>query len=426
VTQVPRQDPRRNPDHRTSAPKRSWKEWTIRGALALGALALGYFSVASTLANVVVKVDPGAAHALAPGDGQIKAALALRNFANAPTSAPDSPLAPLALQALQNDPTAVDAVIVLGLQAQLRNQDELADELFAYSTALTRRELQPQLWAIEKAVTRGDIEGALANYDIAFRTSQRAREMLFPVLARAISEPRIRQHLLDILATNPTWGVEFIRFAAAKRSNPRTMVQFLQEGTRRDLPIRDSDRTEVVKRLVARNEMEDAWAFYKTFRPGAERNRSRDPRFELDAEVRAPFDWNLGDTVGLSAAILTSEQGGILEFSVPTATRATVVSQTMLLPPGDYILRGRSREVQQPERSQPYWSLTCAPAHALGRVEVPNSDQNQGRFAGRFTVPTSCPVQVLSLVTRSSDTVSGVFGQIEYIEVVPAENADRR
>jgi hypothetical protein len=177
----------------------------------------------------------------------------------------------------------------------------------------------------------------------------------------------------------------------------------------------------VVNGLVAQNLMDDAWTYYETFRSGVARNRSRDRDFDLGNKVPSSFDWTVATTPALSAAILQRQEDGFLDFAVPASTGAVVVSQTQLLPPGDYRLEGQSRGIDQPERSRPYWTLTCRAGPELGRVDVPNSVDSDGAFSGQLTVPANCPVQTLSFVLRASDEVSGVSGQIERVQLAPVD-----
>ena len=131
------------------------------------------------------------------------------------------------------------------------------------------------------------------------------------------------------------------------------------------------------------------------------------------------FDWQAGADTRLSAAILRKGESALLDFSVPPSVGGVLVRQTQLLPPGNYRIEGRSQGIDQPERSQPYWTLTCKDGRELGRVALSNSNQNGGDFSGRFTVPERCEVQTLSLVARSTDDIMGVSGQIEKARLVP-------
>lgn len=402
--------------------KRTVREWAARGVLVAGVLMVGYVSVTSSLANVLVRADAQAANRLAFADGRILAAAAAQKFTAAPNSARSSEQAILANEALRLDPTAVDALNVLGVQAQMRSENALADRLFGYSFALSRRELGPQIWSIEKAVTRGDIDQALHNYDLAMRTSEEARQILFPVLATAVSEPRIRRRLIDLLASEPVWGQPFLQFASTSGSDPTVVAQLLREGTEKGLSIGEADQARILNRLVARNQMDEAWAYYETVRRNVIRNRSRDPDFSLGTDTPTPFDWTVGSTPGLSAAILRGGDSGFLDFAVPAGARATAVRQVQMLPPGNYQLVGRSRGIDQPERSPPFWAISCRGGAELVRVDVPNSDEGVSEFSGQFSVPSDCLVQTLSFVLRASDKVSGVTGQIEYLQVAPSSH----
>ncbi len=123
---------------------------------------------------------------------------------------------------------------------------------------------------------------------------------------------------------------------------------------------------------------------------------------------------------GISAVILQEGERGILDFSLPPGTGGNLVHQTQLLPPGTYRISGRSRGVNQSERSRPYWTLMCQDGRELGRVEVPNSDVANGAFEGRVSVPGDCATQTLSLIARATDDIAGVSGQIERAALVPA------
>src|SRR5690606_28285593 len=129
----------------------------------------------ATLANVLVRAEPAYAHRLSPIDGKITAAVAEQSFTLTPDASSASEAARLARLALRQDATAVSALSVLGLQAQLRRDASQARDLFSYAHQLSRRELRTQIWGIEEAVGRGDIAGALEQYDRALRTSHRAR-----------------------------------------------------------------------------------------------------------------------------------------------------------------------------------------------------------------------------------------------------------
>lgn len=395
-------------------------EWITRGALAFLAALVGLASVSITLANFLVKGDPSQAHLLAPMDGNITAALAQQTFALAPTADADSEASYLARRALIQNPTAADALNVLGFQAQLRNDTGQTRRIFGYSLALSRRELEPRLWAIEEAIDRGDIIAALVNYDIALRTSSRAEALLFPTLAKAVAEPKVRAALIELLARRPVWERKFVNFLASGAGDPLATVRFFNEGKRIKLPVLDRDRASVVNSLVQIGSYREAWNYYASFRR-ANPAISRDPEFSLVAEVSAPFDWVAINDGTLSTAILPNETGGVVDFAAPSSVGGVVLKQMQMLPAGTYRLEGRSSGIEQPQRSLPYWSLTCTNGRELGRIIVPRSGQASSVFTGLFRVPGNCPVQTLALIVRPSDEVGGVTGKIERALLEPEQ-----
>jgi hypothetical protein len=401
---------------RGSGRRRSASEWALRIGLAAIAAATGWNAVTHSLATALRDRSPEQAHALAPGDARIAAALAAKWVPDQSDLARQAEAARLAHEALRHDPTTVQAVETLGLQADLRGDTEAARRLFAYSQILSRRDLTTQIWAIEDAVARDDIPGALRHYDIALRINQAAPDILFPVLANAIADRAIRVELVHTLAARPPWEASFVDYVAASGPDPQATASLFRGLGRTGIRVSASGRAALVGALIAKGAYTDAWAYYASVHPGADRARSRDPRFTGDIEAPSAFDWVAVNDAGISTTI----QPGIVDFSAPSSIGGLLLRQMQLLPAGRYVLTGRSAGIDQPDASRPYWLLVCLDGRELGRVVLPSSGEGQARFAGQFTVPLGCPVQYLSLIARPSDAVSGASGQIEEAVLRPA------
>ncbi|WEK44376.1 MAG: hypothetical protein P0Y64_06105 [Candidatus Sphingomonas colombiensis] len=395
--------------------RRSAGEWGARIALALFAAMVGAWSVMQSLAYSERGVTPELAHRLAPGDGRITALLSEKLSGPEATTAQRAEADGLARLALRQDPTAVPAAATLGIDAQIRGDTAQARRVFAYAQMLSRRDLRTQLWAIEDTVSRGDVAEALRQYDITLRTSTYGSDLLFPVMVNAIADPAIRNALIHTLAARPAWTQSFIEYAA-NGADPRT-VSTLFAGLRRvGVPISGNARAVLVNALLKDNFYDEAWAYYASIRPGADRRMSRDPHFTATLDTPSPLDWVAINDAGISAVI----QGGVFDFSAPASVGGPMLRQMQLLPVGNYVLRGRSQNLDQPPGSRPYWTLTCQDGRELGHVEIPNSAQGGGNFTGRFSVLAGCAVQYLMLVARSSDAVAGVSGQIDRVQLAPA------
>jgi len=401
------------PRRRGSAP-RSAADWGVRGLLAVAAMLLGYASLTRTLAYPIRVSNPERAHAMSSGDGRITAQAAQALAGVEATPADRTQADRLARAALLQDPTAVVAVSTLGLDAQVRGDTAAARRLFAYSQALSRRDVNTQLWAIEDAVGRGDVKDALAHYDTALRVSRTAPDLLFPVLAGAIADPAIRTALTRTLASRPGWGDTFLTYVAVRGPDPQATARLLTGVRRIGLSVQALASAEIINLLVFRKFVDDAWSYYAAIHPGADRRRSRDPGFTTGADIPTLFDWSPINEGGVSTSIQRGDRGGVFAFSAPASIGGPLLRQTQLLTPGVYRLQGQGSRIEQPAGSLPYWTLTCADDRELGRVA-----QGSGKAEGRFEVPAGCPIQTLVLVARPSDMVSGLSGQIDRVRLFP-------
>lgn len=392
----------------------------MRIALALLALVLGYFAATHSLAQVLRTKAPEQAYRLAPYDGRITAYLSAKMSGPGATAEDRAESDRLARLSLRQDPTAVAAVATLGINAQLRGDTEAARRYFEYSDKLSRRDLRTRLWFIEDAVAREDIPEALRHYDIALRTSRGAPDLLYPVLGSAISDATIRTELAKTLAAKPDWSESFIGYAA-NNGDTVSAARLFQDLRRANVVIPDPARASVIGRLVAEENYAAAWSYYASVRPNADRRRSRDASFAANLTAPSPFDWApLGGDAGISTVIQSGSQDGIFDFSAPATVGGPLLQQLQLLPTGDYVIEGRTIDLDQAETARPYWVLICTNGRELGRVEVPNSSENGGVFRGRFTVNAGCPAQYLRLVARPSNAIGGLSGQIDEVQLRPA------
>lgn len=401
---------------RSGLPRRSPAQWAVRGILVLLTVACGYYSVVFSLAQVLSKGDPASAHGLAPYDGRITARLAAELTGPKASGTDRSRGGEFARLALRQDPTAVAAASALGVNAQIRNDTAGARRLFAYAEKLSRRDLITQLWAIEDAVARGDVKGALRHYDIALRIKPAMADVLFPVLTAASAEPAIRSELVRTLAAKPAWSVDFVNYTAIHGKNPRAVAGLFQGLRRAGIAVPQTAQAGAVGALLASGAVDQAWSYYASFRPGVDRRRSRDPRFGARLEAPSQLDWVAINDAGVTTTI----EPGLFDFSAPASVGGALLQQVQLLPAGDYRLSGHSDGIDQAEGARPYWVLTCRDGRELGRVNMPNSNQAGGNFAGALRVPADCPIQTLVLMARPSEAVGGLSGRIDRVELTPA------
>lgn len=381
------------------------------------AVVLGYYGVTFSLAQVLVKQEPALAYRLAPYDGRITAAYATSLSGPDATPKDRAKADALAKRALRQDPTVAGAAATLGLNAYIRGDKASARSYFTYAQKLSRRDLRTQLWMIEDAVQRNDIPSALHQYDVTLRVFPNMGDLLFPVLGSAISDTTIRNELVKTLANRPSWEKGFIAFMAGNSPDPTSTAALFTSLRKAGIGVPELANAGATNALMAAGQFDAAWSYYAAIRPGADRRRSRDPRFDANLETPSQLDWTpINDGSGLT----TSIQSGIFDFAAPASVGGPMLQQLQLLPPGRYRLSGHSVGIEQAAGAQPYWTLRCQNGRELGRVEVPNSNVANGNFNGSFAVPADCPVQTLVLTARASDAVAGLSGQLDRVELAPA------
>ena len=400
--------------------RHSGKEWSIRLALVCGLAIVGYQSIAVSFAQTVARKKPDAAYRFYEHDGRIGGAYAALLIGTDTSAAGTARAVALAREALSQDPTAVLAASTLGLGIAAQGDAATSRKVLAYAQKLSRRNVQTQLWSIEDAVGRGDIREALRWYDITLRTKARMGDVLYPLLGGAMTDPAIRVELVRTLAGKPAWGDSFMSYAAAQ-ADPQSVATMFLALRNRNVPVPESAPAAIIYALFKSKRIDQAWAYYAAIRSGADRRRSRDPRFSAGLKTPSLFDWVPTNDGNVATSIQTGPEGGRFEFSAPASVGGALLQQVQLLPAGSYRLSGRSSNIEQQAQALPFWALTCGKdGRELGRVVIPNSGQGTENFAGTLTVPADCPVQVLTLMAQPSDAVSGVSGQLDMIQLEPA------
>lgn len=399
---------------------RKLKEWGVRAAIAAIALVLAYFAVTHSLAQVLRTKAPERAYAMSSYDGRIAAYLSGKLSGPNATKEQRAEADRLARQALRQDATAVAAVATLGLNAQMRGELSIARSYFAYSDRLSRRDLRTRLWMIEDAVAREDLSGALHNYDIALRTSRAAPELLYPILASAISDEAIRAELVKTLSDAPDWSGHFLNYLAVEGDDPVSVARLYAELTKAGVVVAEFAQAGVVDKLIEQGDYSAAWEYYAGIRNITDRRSIRDPSFTKTLSYPSQYDWTpMGGSSGISTLIQPTYSGGFFEFSAPAAVGGVLLQQLQMLMPGTYAIEGRSSGIDQETSDLPYWILTCVDGRELGRAIVENSLETRGTFSGRIAVPTDCPAQRLRFVARSSNAIGGQSGRIEEVRIRP-------
>ncbi len=400
---------------RQSVPKRHG-ERMARAALALGMMAAATFSLTDTLAQVVVRADPSRAHAIDRDDGRIAGAYALQNMLTAASGPGDPTAERLARAALRQDATAVSALAVLGVKAQIRSDPDMARAVFGYALKLSRRDLRGHSWVIEDAVNRGDIATALRHYDLAMRTNLGAQTNFFQVLSSAIAEPKVRAMLLPILRESADWVPHFLQNVATNGPDLGASQALLGEYERSGMPVSDALKSQLVDAYARAGNFPDGWRYYAAYRPKSAAMQVRNPAFAPLPGQATRFDWTTPSEAEISAKLNAVGDGAGLDFFVPPGVAGVVVEQVTNLGPGRYRLAGAVKAEHVGDGTLD-WVATCIDGRQIGAIAVVASGTSGSRYGGTLTVPGNCSFQFLRLQARNNAMGDGIAGLLGAISV---------
>lgn len=394
---------------RASAGVGKGRRWLAAAAMAL----LTGWVLAFTASNIVLGPLPARAAQLAPYNGRALGKAAQAEMALGSANGIASAVA-MARNALRRDPTAVSAVAALGTSAQINGDPEAAARYFRYANRLSRRELQTRLWAIEEAAGRGDIASVLANYDVSMRTSSSVANLFFPTLSGALAEPLVAKQLIPLMATRPIWATDLIRYASENSAEPGATSRFLERARKNGIAVDKESSANLVKSLLDHDEIDEAWRYYASSNPGADRSAVRNGYFTSSPTHISPLDWNLITENGQKSAFLNDGKGGaLLQYSAPLDAPGTVLQQTLLLPPGSYRLVTMAGETEQ-TGNPPSWKITCGADKELASLAVRGGGSENLTIP--FTVPPACRLQILKLVV-DTDGISAASGEVRFVEI---------
>jgi hypothetical protein len=400
-------------------PERGWPvsaRIAARAAILLVALAGAIGVVRMGAATRLVRERPIAAATIAPGDARTAIAAAL-----AAGGATRRVLAPDVVRrvgaALDRDVTDPTAIELRALEATRLGDHATEARLFALSNAISRRSLPTRLWLIQRSVERGDVAGALADFDIALRTSSDAPAVLFPTLARATADPALAAAIATMLDRPSDWRLAFLHYAIEQGDNPRGATTLLLHMRDRTTIAANQIDQALVRRLIADADFAAARQVQDIFHPApANAGLVRDADF-ADARPIFPFGWNLVQQGELGAVRGHAAGKPALLYQALSGAAGQIATQLVTLPPGAWRLATRTATDQTDQSAPPFWTLTCAGDDGAQVALLDQPVRGGGIAAADFLVPQDCPAQWLVFSVRSSDATDGLSGAIGWVTI---------
>ena len=378
-----------------------------RAGIVAGALALVAVVVPASLASWAAVDHPALAAKIAPWDAA---------SATAAAAALGNPRGPevraLVGRALGRDLTQVQAIELRALDLALSGQTTNARKLFQLSDRLSRRSLPTRLWLIQDSVDRGNVAGALRNFEVALRTTTDAQPILFPVLAKASADPTLTVPLARLLDRPSEWRQMFFEWVLLSDGDVGPLANVVSHMRDKQFLAANADDQRLIERLVTAREFAQARFLNASF--GRPTGLIADPSFR-DSAARYPFGWGLVSNGSLGAERALDARSTELSYRAAPANSGQVAAQLLTLVPGRYALSTRTAE--SGTGGVPYWSVTCGESGGaeLARLDQPMVASDQAEVA--FTVPPGCSGQWLTLRVRPASDSSSQSGSIAWVRV---------
>ena len=349
--------------------------------------------------------DPVAALAWDAGHPGANLALGLADAAKDPEVA----LARLQA-AIDGNPGEGRAYAALGLLLENRGEAERARQAMETASRLAPQRSDVQMEVAAFWMRRGDFTRALAHWDTVLRHNPGQQAQLFPGLVELAADPAHRAAFMQLLGKPVQWWPAFFVHAANRARTVDTVrVLFdLQKGGP------NAATPDMLRAWLARLQKEGLWLeAWFVWLDSLPKDQVERVGYLFNGSFETPIS-NLGfDWIHQKHPAVMLDTAGTYESTGDRALRVSFrglrvqfqhLQQTLMLPPGDYHLRGRVRpdNFEAPQGMQ--WALYCA-----GRNEpLAVTDRFRGstpwaRFRTPFSVPAEgCPVQVLRLELAGS------------------------
>ena len=371
-------------------------------ALVLAVLALlAWRALSLGMADHYARSDPARALAWRSDHPEALLQSALRHVA-----ANDWPAAKRdAERALKARPIDGRPLRVLAQVAEQGGDEARALMLYRQAARLAPRDLPTHLWLLQHALERRDADEAAAQLDALLRLQP---ELLNDLQAQAdllAVTPPARAALLKTLAASPPWRGAFLA-GLAKAAYPVDAIApfFAALSHNADTPIAEVQPW--IARLRSEGRALQAYVTWVNRIPENQRQALGnvfDGGFEIAQEEQpGAFAWQTPALAG-ATAYWSANRGtvGQNSYVVEFEGRRTPfahLSQTLVLPPGDWQLSWRAKGVRVDSPRGLVWQLQC---DASGTV-LAESAPMLGHFEWReltlaFSVPPECEGQQLVL-----------------------------
>lgn len=404
-------------------PRGRRRDYPFYGLATLVGLLLLWFVFAVSVVGIAQRSNPWLALRLGGYDAGALANVASRLATPEATPALLDEATGLSRTAIRMDGTSVTAFNALAAVAALRGNEEEAARLYRHANLISKRQAETEMWLASYAMRRGEMEPALRHIDAAMAVRPATRGLMIPALVQAMGTPEMFEFLAERLRQAPIWGNAFFRIAV-RTSPDLAKLSLLFDRTRDagvaiDKPI----EKDLVARLVDRKLFAVAADQYERTARTALAPGLRDV---VSARTNAvpPFDWDFSARGDDSSGTAASPDGAsriVLHFSQGAGSKAPLLRQLALLPPGAHEFTARVYLERLERTEAPHWTISCADSGiVLATIAGSGAIDRWTPLSGRFVVPaTGCTAQWVSLAAAAGTLRPAASGYYDDVRIAP-------
>lgn len=397
-------------------PAKALLAWSLI-ALVAGGLAAETARDAAT--NYLARTRPRAALDLDPTHAKARAAeLDARILAAGGSTKLQPGDVEAARLALRYAPLNAPLLRTIGLSKSLAGDDAGGRRIMQLAERVSRRDVLLQMWLIEDAVSRGNLEEALDHYDIALSISTTVQPLLFPILTSALSEPDIVTGVGRSIAQRRPWTDAFLDYAISNGRPAEVAALILRSGAYRRPEMVDRQQ-DLLGRFAGEGDIAGALRYAEAL-PEADHDALSTFGFSPRSTARrfAPLTWRLSDSGDVQAALEGDDR---LSVNATTGAEGVAVLRIVALPAGHYRFRQRVSVDAQSAPASATWHWACvAPkrSHPIGAVGAPVAPGTHSQEVV-IEVPKNCAGVRMELRVRGGDTLEPSQIAIDRVDLRP-------
>ena len=328
--------------------------------------------------------------------------------------------AAIARASLKRSPINPNALYMLALVAETRNDGKASARYVALAEKLSRRHVGSQMLLAAQAMQAKRYTVAIEHIDRALRTEPEITPLVFPIMADALRFPDFRRYLTIALRRSAPWRDSFFAYAAAQ--------PYAQEGTAQLMlglsGFKDSTDIRVAVAQLAQGltqsrETDLLKRLYMHVPPASIGLRARPTgatfRDLALLDGAPPVAWGVGEDTTNGALVAAGKRPGTVNINgwAEAGYGGVVANKLLWLPAGRWSLNYTGHGNVGGSGARSNWEVRCITPEKT--VSLASSTDifaaGTGPQSLGFIVPANCAVVLVELSVRGS--LSGGASQVD-------------